>query len=172
MTFLELAKKRYSSRKYLPRPVEDAKLEYILECGRIAPSAANFQPWHIVIIRDKERIAKISEVYPRDWFREAQVILVLCGDHQTSWKRPDGKDHCDVDVAIITDHITLAAAEQGLATCWICHFDARKCSEILQLPAHIEPIVILTLGYPGDTADTPRHNNRKTLQEIIHKDKF
>jgi nitroreductase len=172
MNFIELARLRYSSRKYYPKTVEKEKLDYILECGRIAPSAANYQPWHIVVIRDAGNREKIAEVYPRDWFKEAPVILVICGDHAASWKRPDGKDHCDVDIAIITDHMTLAAAEQGLATCWICHFDAKKCADILSLPPDIEPIVILTLGYPADTSDTPRHNKRKSISEITHNERY
>ncbi|MHC1708004.1 MAG: nitroreductase family protein [Bacteroidales bacterium] len=171
MNFLELATLRYSSRKYLPSVIEDNKLDYVLECGRIAPSAANNQPWHIIVIREAEMKEKIAEVYPRDWFLEAPVILVICGDHANSWKRSDGKDHCDVDISIITDHLTLAAAEQDLASCWICNFDAVKCKEILQLPDHIEPIVILTLGYPADTP-APRHFNRKSSGEIIHYEKF
>ncbi len=168
MTFLELAKSRYSLRKYQPRPVEEEKLNYILECGRVAPSAANFQPWEIFVVREEEMRSLISTTYSRKWLKEAPVILVFCGDHQAGWKRPDGKDHTDIDVAIIVDHMTLAAAEQGLGTCWICHFDARKCSEILQLPEHLEPIVLLPLGYPGDTPEYHAdHLKRKALPEIV-----
>ena len=168
MNFLELAKSRYSVRSYLPDPVEQEKLDYILECGRIAPSAANYQPWIIYDVRNETLKSKVAETYPRSWFAEAPVILVLCGDHSKGWKRPDGKDHTDIDLAIITDHITLAAAEQGLGTCWICHFDARKCAEALELPDHIEPIVLLPVGYPGNIPDDrSRHLVRKPLNEIV-----
>ena len=171
-SFLELARSRYSLRSYLEKPIEKEKLDYILECGRVAPSAANFQPWTIKVLEDKSSIDSISVVYPREWFKTAAVVLVICSDHQLSWKRPDGKDHCDIDAAIITDHITLAAAEQGLGSCWICHFDAGQCAAFLHLPDHIEPIVILTLGYPADTSDTPRHHNRKSYDEIVQKIKL
>ena len=171
MKFLELAKARYSCRNYKQVAVPPEKLDYILECARVAPSAANFQPWHIIVIQDPQKKAEIAAVYPRDWFRDAPALLILCGDHQASWKRQDGKDHCDIDISIITDHITLAAAEQELATCWICNFNAALCSEILRLPDEIEPIVILTLGFPNDTASA-RHENRKTMNEIIHRERF
>ena len=150
MDFLELAKNRYSCRKYDSRPVEAEKLELILEAGRVAPSAANFQPWYFYVIREADNLAKIHQVYHREWFRSAPVVIVICGDHNAAWKRSDGKDHCDIDVAIATDHMTLQAAELGLATCWICNFDAEKTSELLMLPGHMEPAVILPLGYPLD----------------------
>ncbi|HTX89123.1 MAG TPA: nitroreductase family protein [Bacteroidales bacterium] len=171
--FLDLAKKRYSVRSYLDREVEQAQVDYILECGRIAPSAANYQPWHIVVVRDPEIKKKLGETYPRDWFLQAPVLLVICGDHSVSWKRADGKDHCDIDIGILCDHLTLAAAEQGLGTCWICNFDARKCSRILEIPAHIEPMVYLPLGYPADEEkNSPRHKVRKKMEEIVRRDKF
>lgn len=166
--FIELAKKRYSVRSYLDKPVEDEKLNYVLECGRIAPSAANLQPWLIYVIRDREMRMKIDKTYGREWIRHAPVLLVFCGDHSKAWKRADEKDHTDIDVSIIIDHITLAAAEQDLGTCWICNFDSAKCREILDLPDHIEPIAYLPLGYPANIPDDrSRHLNRKPLDEII-----
>jgi len=166
--FLELAKKRYSVRNYLDKPVEEEKLNYILECGRIAPSAANYQPWQIFVIRNLEMRAEIATTYDRDWLIQAPVILVFCGDHNQGWKRSDEKDHTDIDVSIIIDHITLAAAEQDLGTCWICNFDTKKCSEILHLPEHLEPIAYLSLGYPGnEPVDSKKHLKRKPLNEIV-----
>jgi nitroreductase len=172
-SFYELAIARYSVRNYLEKPVEDEKLQYILECGRVAPSAANYQPWHIVVVREVELRKRLASTYNRAWFLQAPVVLVICGDHQSGWKRADGKDHTDIDAAIIIDHMTLAAAEQGLGTCWICNFDALKCAEILHLPDHIEPIAYLPIGYPAaSTDDNMRHLKRKSLNEIIHYESF
>lgn len=173
MRFIDLAKLRYSVRSYLLKPLEEEKLNYILECGRIAPSAANYQPWHIVVIRDEEMKRRIATTYERKWFAEAPVILVFCGDHSAGWKRSDGKDHTDIDLSIIIDHVTLAAAELDLGTCWICNFDAKMCAEILDLPEHIEPIALLPVGYPGNVPDDrSRHLVRKNKDEIIHYEKF
>lgn len=166
--FLELAKKRCSVRNYDGRPVEAENLEYILECGRIAPSAANRQPWHIFVITGNEIRNDLSLTYNREWFRTAPVILVFCGDHSAGWKRGDGKDHTDIDVAIIADHITLAAADKGLGTCWICNFDTHACSRILDLPPNLEPVAYMSLGYPSsEQEDTTRHHARKRLGEIV-----
>jgi nitroreductase len=169
MSFIELAKKRYSCRNYASIPVEENKLNLVLEAGRIAPSAVNFQPWHFIVIRKKENLAKIHSVYHREWFKTAGCVIVICGDHEQSWKRKqDGKDHCDIDVAIAVDHMTLQAVDLGLATCWICNFDAKKATEILDLPGHLEPLVLLPLGYPLDNADPGRHDEkRKSITEIV-----
>lgn len=167
MDFLELAKNRYSCRKYDSRPVEADKLNLILEAGRLAPSAANSQPWHFFVLTEADSLGKIHQVYHREWFRSAPAVIVICGDHRAAWKRSDGKDHCDIDVAITTDHMTMQATELGLATCWICNFDALKTSELLKLPDHMEPAVLLPVGYPMDQVDPDRHaKKRKPLTEI------
>jgi len=171
MTFLELAKRRYSCRHYDTRPVEKKKLDLVLEAGRVAPSAANVQPWHFYIFRKHENIKQLYEAYTRDWFSTVPCVIVICGNHRQSWKRNDGKDHCDIDIAITTDHMTLQAAELGLATCWICNFNREKATRVLGLPEYLEPIVFLPLGYPLDEVNPGRHGDkRKTLHEIITSD--
>ena len=166
--FNKLAKARYSCRNYDTRPVEREKLNLILEAGRVAPSAVNFQPWHFFVIDSSEDLPEIHKVYHRDWFKTAPCVIVLCGNHESSWKRQDGKDHCDVDVAIAADHMTLQATEVGLATCWICNFDPEKVREVLTLPDHLEPVVILSLGYPLDQVNPDRHTEkRKPIGEIV-----
>ena len=169
--FLNLVKKRYSVRNFLQDQVEEQKLQYILECGRLAPSAANFQPWHVIVVRDPEVKRKLALTYNRSWFATAPIVLVICGNHQQAWKRADGKDHTDVDVSIIIDHMTLAAAEQDLGTCWVCNFDAALCKSALDLPEHVEPIAYLPLGYPAvSTDDNSRHLIRKSMNEIVSYD--
>jgi nitroreductase len=171
-SFLELAKARYSVRNYQPKPVEKEKLMIVLEAGRIAPSAANYQPWHFIVIQDPAIRKKLDATYNRSWFSQAPVVIVICGDHKEAWKRGDGKDHTDIDASIAIDHMTLAAAEIGLGTCWICNFDAKMASEVLQLPENIEPIAYLPLGYPGGDKIHPCHTDRKPLGKIVHWDKF
>ena len=167
MNFLELAKLRYSSRKYKNQKVEDEKLQYILEAGRIAPSANNMQPWVFIVVKDKN-IDKLRACYHRDWFDTAPVYIVICGNHNQAWKRAaDGKDHTDIDAAIATDHMTLAAAEQGLASCWVCNFNKDKVIDLFKLPTHIEPIAILPIGYPNDTVNINRHEQKRKKNEDI-----
>ncbi|NLM74673.1 MAG: nitroreductase [Clostridiaceae bacterium] len=171
MSFFEIAEKRYSLRNFDTREVENEKILKVLEAARIAPSACNFQPYHFIVITDEGLRKKISECFPRDWFKKAPVIIVACGDHSKSWKRSDGKDHCDVDVAIAVDHITLAAADLGLGTCWVCAFDAEKCHEILNLPEHLEVIALLPMGYPAEGAAVPK-KQRKNIEEIVSWNHF
>lgn len=169
MSFLELAKRRYSVRKYKNEMVEEEKIKQVLEAGRVAPSAVNFQPVQFIVLQEEEIRQKVASTYGKQWIQEAPVLIVVCGDHQVSWRRRDGKDHCDIDAAIAIDHMTLAAADLGLETCWVCAFNAWECSKILGLPSNLEPIALLPLGYPADEVDINRHDTkRKKLEEIVH----
>lgn len=167
MNFLELSNTRKSVRKYVAKAVEQDKIDYIMESVRVAPSAVNFQPWFFFLIKSEEGIAKIKNCYPKEWFTncDAPVYLLACADTSKSWKRRhDNKDHGDIDVAIAFEHLCLAAADQGLGTCWICAFDPKTVIEQFELPEHLVPIAITPLGYPEDTAQ--RIPARKLLEEI------
>jgi nitroreductase len=165
MEFLELVKKRYSVRNYLEKPVEDLYLEKVLEAGRLAPSACNNQPWVFIVIKDEDSRKKLATVYKREWFLRAPVIIAVCCDRTASWRRADGKDYGDVDVAIALDHMTLAAADAGLGTCWIGNFNAAEAGKVLMLPLHIDPVAFTPLGYPEQTAVK---KSRKKTEEIIY----
>lgn len=165
MNLLELIKSRYSVRSYANQPVEEEKLNYIMESVRLAPSAVNFQPWKFYIVKSDEAKAKIHQCYTREWFATAPLYIIACADHTQSWKRRhDGKDHADVDISIAVEHICLAATEQGLGTCWVCAFDPATCKSLFELPEHIEPIALIPLGYPADEA---KEKSRKTMEEIV-----
>lgn len=165
MDFFEVIQKRYSVRSFAPRAVEEEKIMQILEAGRLAPSAVNYQPRHFVVITDPELKEAISQAYPRDWFKQAPVIIAALGDHSLSWKRKDGKDHCDIDVAIAVDHMTLAAAALGLGSCWVCAFDAEICHRVLNLPDHLEVTVLLPIGYPDKQSQKARP--RRDIAELV-----
>jgi nitroreductase len=169
MDFLKIAKNRYSVRNFYNKPVEDTKIISILEAARIAPSASNRQPWSFIVVQKEDTRKLLHVCYNRDWIKNAPVLIVACGDHSQSWnRREDEKDHCDIDVAIAVDHITLAATSEGLGTCWVCAFDAKKCAEILDLPNYLEPIAIIPVGYPKDKVDINRHKQqRKAFNEIV-----
>lgn len=166
MNFLELVKMRYSVRSYEERPIEQDKLDYIMECVRLAPSAVNFQPWKFRVVTDKKLLDALKSVYPREWIKTAPCIIVACGDHSEAWHRKlDNKDHTDVDVAIAVEHLCLAAAEQGLGTCWVCNFDVPRCKELMDLPEQVEPIALIPIGYISETDVAEK--KRKPLQEIL-----
>ena len=136
----------------------------------MAPSAVNYQPWHLIVMDEEEDLASIHEVYHRTWFREAPACIVVCADHSLSWKRKsDGKDFADIDAAIVIDHLVLKATELGLGTCWICNFNVEMTRQKLELPEHIEPIAIIPIGYTDAIAP---QKTRKELSEMVHWGKF
>ncbi len=167
MNFLELVKSRRSVRHYTTQPVEPEKLDYLMACARLAPSACNRQPWQLKIVTSPERLERLCEAAARfTWLKEAPLIIAITVDDSAAWTRSaDGHNHSDVDAAILTEHIALAAAEQGLGSCWICAFDPVKCREALDLESHLRPVVLLPVGYP---AESPEERPRKALNEIIN----
>lgn len=164
MNFLELVKQRYSCRAYKPLGVEKEKLEYILECVRLAPSAVNKQPWCFRIVSKEEDKVRLQQCYNRDWFKTAPMYVVASVLHDEEWVRSDGKHHGDIDIAIAVEHLCLAATEQGLATCWVCNFDAVLCKELFNLPDNEEPAVLIPLGYAEDEV---KPKNRKPIETIV-----
>lgn len=166
MHFKELIKSRYSVREYHENKVDHQLLNEVINAARLAPSAANKQPWHFVVIDDEEMLEKIKPAYDRDWFKGVPCVIVVLGNHKESWKRSyDQKDHCDIDAAIAVDHLTLMATQLGLGTCWVCHFQDKIVNEVLHIPDHLEPIALITIGYPIDM-NAPE-KKRKELEAIV-----
>ncbi len=165
MDFLELARLRCSVRDYLDAPISDAVIEKVLEVGRLAPSACNNQPTAFIVIKDDDTRGKLQLVYNRQWFLRAPVIIAACCDRTLSWRRSDGKDYGDVDVAIALDHLTLAATEMGLGTCWIANFNAAEAKAALMIPSTVDPIAFTPLGYPAP--GTTARKSRKNLADMI-----
>lgn len=164
MEFSELIKKRYSVRAYKPDPVEEDKLNQVLEAARLAPTATNAQPFQLIVIHTAGREAELNRIYKRDWFVQAPLVICICGIPAQGWVRRDGKNYTEVDVAIAMDHLILAATDAGLGTCWVAAFDATAAREVLGLPDDVEPIAFTPLGYP---ADQPKTKRRKSLSELV-----
>jgi nitroreductase len=167
MDFLQLAKKRYSVRKYEERKVEDEKLEKILEAGRVAPTGANRQPQRFIIVRSEEGLSKVNKTANT---YGAPLAIIICSDHDATWKRRyDDKDIADIDASIVTDHMMLQAADLGLGSVWICSFDPQVIRKDFNIPENIEAVNILVIGYAlGEAASPDRHNQiRKPLSELI-----
>ncbi|WP_321480074.1 nitroreductase family protein [uncultured Bacteroides sp.] len=166
MNFLELSKQRYSARNYSSNMIEQEKLDYILECARFAPSAVNYQPWHFFIVKSDEQKLLVQQSYPREWFTEAPLYIVVCADSSISWvRKSDHKNHSDIDAAIATEHICLAATEQGLGSCWVCNFNSDMLKNNLHLAANMYPVAIISLGYVKQAPEKP--SQRKAITEIV-----
>jgi nitroreductase len=164
MEFMALIQQRYSVRAYKPDPVEEDKVQQVLESARLAPTAANRQPFRILVIPTAGREAALRRIYDREWFTSAPLVLCACALPAEGWVRMDGKPYVDVDVAIAMDHLILAATDLGLGTCWIAAFDPAAARQVLDLPAGMEPVVFTPLGYP---ADQPRKKQRKPLPDLV-----
>jgi nitroreductase len=167
--FISLAKKRCSVRGYTREPVSSALLDKVLEAGRLSPSAANKQARHFIVVRDENTRMELLDAFPREWFQQAPLVIVICTEPEKAWSRKDGKNYADVDGAIAVDHMTLCAADIGLGTCWIGAFDPDKVCQVLELPEGIEPLAMLTLGHAQDPG---RQTGRKPLQELLHHEKW
>ena len=170
MEFSELIQKRYSVRSYIQKPVEKEKLQQILEAARLAPTAANRQPFRVIVIKTAGREQELKRIYGADWFVRAPVVLCVCGVKAESWvRRHDGKSYLDVDAAIVMDHMVLMAAELELGTCWIAAFDPDAAREVLGLPETVEPVLFSPLGYP---ADSPKPKQRKEITDLVKVDRW
>lgn len=167
MSFYELAEKRYSVRKFSDKPVEKEKMDMILQAGRIAPTAKNFQPQQIFVVQSKDGMEKLNRCTPCIY--GAPAALLICYDKDKSWKRPhDKKDHGDIDASIVCAHMMFEAHELGLGTTWVCHYDPAAVVREFSLPENIVPSSILPLGYPAaDAEPAPFHGDRKPLDETV-----
>jgi len=164
MQFIELATKRYSVRSYKAKLVEDDRLRLVLQAARLAPTAANRQAFRLIVVLTKSRESELLRIYNKSWFVQAPVVICICAIPNEAWVRSDGKNYGDVDAAIVMDHLTLAAADLGLGTCWVGAFDPVAAREVLGIPEQAEPIAFTPLGYP---ADQPRAKKRKSLDDLV-----
>ena len=167
MEFSRLIEKRYSCKKFAPRPMEAEKLNAVLEAGRLAPTAKNLQEQRVYVVRSPESLARLDAVTPCRY--GAPVVLVVAFDRSNVFTYPGGQRDSGVeDATIVATHMLLAAANEGLDSCWINFFDPLKAAEALNLPAHEEVLMLLDLGYAAEGAGPlPNHASRKPLSETV-----
>jgi len=169
MEFSELIRARYSVRAYKPDPVEEEKLHQVLEAAQLAPTAANRQPFQLIVIHTAGAEADLRRIYARPWLTQAPLIVCICSVPAQGWVRVDGKNYADVDVAIAMDHLVLAATNLGLGTCWIAAFDPASARQVLGLPDGVEPIAFTPLGY---AVGQPGPKQRKELDELVRYERW
>lgn len=164
MEYDDLIRLRYSVRAYKKKPVEEKKLAQVLEAARLAPTAANRQPFQLIVIHTSGRENELLRIYSRVWFSQAPIVICACGVPRLGWVRDDMRRYLDVDVAIVMDHLILAATNLGLGTCWIAAFNEQAAREILELPDEVLPLIFTPLGYP---ADEPGPKERKPVADLV-----
>ena len=167
MDFNDVVKNRYSCKKYSDRKVEDEKLQAILEAGRLAPTAKNLQEQRIYVISSAEGLAKIDSVTPCRY--GAPTVLVVAFDKNNVFTYPGGKADSGVeDAAIVATHMILAAAAEGVDSCWVNFLDPDRLAQILGLPDNEEILMVMDLGYAAEGAGPlPNHASRKPLSETV-----
>ena len=164
MDLAEAIKKRRSIRKYLTRKVENDKLDRVLEAARLAPSAKNLQEWRFVVVRDEGRRKRLAEAAKGQTFvGEAPVVIAACAT-VTDYVMTCGQLTYPIDLAIALEHMVLAAAAEGLGTCWIGAFYEEEVKKILNIPPEVRVVALLPLGYPDES---PHPRPRKEIGEIV-----
>jgi nitroreductase len=165
MEYSELIAARYSVRAYRPDPVEDEKLKAVLEAARLAPTAANRQPFQLVVMHTAGREKEIGKIYRRPWFVQAPLVIGICAISSLAWVRESDRFNARlIDAAIVADHLILAAADLGLGTCLVAAFNVDAARSVMGLPDEAEPVIFTPLGYP---ADQPGPKTRKLLSELV-----
>ena len=168
MDFMELAKARYSVRTFSDRPVENEKLDKIIEAGMIAPTAKNQQPVRIYVMKSADAMEKMNAL--TRCIYGAPMALLVCYNVEEAWHSPfnEGYDAGEMDATIVLTHMMLEAWEQGIGSCWVGLFDHDEAAKVFDLPAEIKPVAIMPLGYAAEGCEpAPRHTEYRDRSELV-----
>lgn len=165
MDFSTVVTTRRSIRSYSSDPIEREILLEVVNLARLAPSAANRQPWRLLLVSSREWLDKVHAAYPRSWFMEAPHVLIVTGSLDKAWQRPyDGYNSLETDLAIVMDHIVLSACSKGIGTCWIANYEPDVLRQNLGLGNEERVFALTPLGWP-----TPRHETLASDEEKARK---
>ncbi len=167
MELMEAISKRRSIRKYKPDPVPQEDLEYVLEAARLAPSWANTQCWHFIVVTDEKARHVLAE-QSMPWCVNSPVVIVACADPEKPGDKGDIPNYL-VDIGITLEHLILAATERGLGTCWIGGLNEPPVKEVLGVPDNLRVVAMTSLGYPDQD---PGARPRKRLEEIVSYERY
>jgi nitroreductase len=170
MDFLELAKNRYSERRFDPRPVEQEKIDRILEAGRVVPTACNYQPQRFYVLRSREALDKLKKV--THFHYNVPLMILVCYDASTVWRNPGDRwyqnyNSGEQDASIAATTMMYEAEELGVHSIWIRGFDSRTVAEVYDLPENIVPVMMLGLGYPTNQSKAHAwHYQRMPIEDM------
>ena len=167
MDFSPLIQRRYSCRSFLPNPVDQKKVDRILESARLAPTAVNKQPVHIWAITDPGTLEAVKTT-TRSNYGAPLLLAVGCRPAEAWVRRYDGKNGAEVDAAIVATYLMLAAENEGLATLWVGSFDPALLKAILPGADGYELVALINVGYPTeDSRPSSMHGVRKPMGEFV-----
>ena len=165
--FMDLAKVRFSVKKYSDRQLEEEKLREILEAARIAPTAKNAQAFKVYVARTPEAIDKIDAITKCRY--GAPVVLLFASDKNGSYSYED-RSSGDQDCSIAATHVLLEAYEKGVGTVWVNNFSPTGAKELFALPDNMQPVLLMPIGYAADGVEPlPKHAEKKALEEIVEE---
>ena len=167
-TFMELARDRYSVRKFDGRKIEKEKLDKIIEAGQIAPTGANLQPQRIYILQSEDALAKLKELKCTTF--GAGMVLLFAYDSMPELIPEEKRVNLGVeDVSIVATHMMLEAWELGIGTCWTNGFSAAQVKEAFSLPENEEVVLLMPIGYPAPDARPLKiwHDTFKPIEEVV-----
>lgn len=164
--FLTLAAERYSVRSFSSTPVEQEKIDKILEAGKLAPTAVNSQPQKIYVIKSAEALKKANEISPCIY--GAPSVFLMCYDDNHVCKRGESGNYGDIDCTIVLTHMMLEAYNLGIGTCIVGMFTPEEAVKAFNLPKNIHPVLLMPFGYPAEDAQpSPRHTEYRPLDETV-----
>lgn len=168
MDFLELAADRYSVRSFSDKPVEQEKIDLILKAAQLAPTAVNFQPQKIYVLKNEAALNKINRLCRCIY--GAPLVFLICSDERKTWKSQTepGYSTGEMDCSIVCTHMMLEAWELGVGSVWVRLFDVKKVAKAFDLPPYIKPICLLPVGYASDDCVpyAPWHNVYRDISEF------
>jgi nitroreductase len=169
MDFFEVIRSRRSIRQFQDRPVEEEKLQAVLEAANAAPSAGNLQAYEMYLVKEPSARARLASTLPQmEFFAGVPAVLVFCANPERAVIRYSDRGrslYALQDATIACTHAMLAATAQGLATVWVGAFSEQAVTQALNLPAALRPVALLPLGYPGETVEA---RSRRPLKDIVH----
>lgn len=167
MDFLELAKERFSVRKFKEESISQEYIDKILEAGSIAPTACNRQPQKILVINTKEGIENFKKC--TECHFNAPLAFVISYDREQCWKRSyDGKTSGEIDASIVATHMILEATELGIGSTWVMYFIPEAIKVEFEFPDNLDPVAVLVMGYPLEgTSPAAEHFKTKKMIEMI-----
>ncbi len=167
--FMELARKRFSVRSFKSRPVEKEKIELILRAAQLAPTAVNYQPQMIYLLKSDDALQKIR-LLTRSTY-DAPMVFLICADEDRAWKSrmEPGYSTAEMDASIVATHMMLEAWELGVGSVWVRLFDSRQVAAAFKLPSNIKPICLLPIGYAADDCVpyAPWHDVYRPIEEFF-----
>ena len=168
MDFMELAKARYSVRKYKDIKLTKEQIDRLLAVSNLAPTGKNNQPHRIYVLQSDEALEKINEITPCAF--RAPVVFMFTYNKDEVFLYPGAEmvSSGAEDVSIVATHIMLEAADLGVGSCWVNFFEPAKAKELFNLPDNEVPVLLMPLGYPAEgIAPLENHMKKKALDQTV-----